>query len=67
MSRYTAAELEQLPTLAVGQTDDLKIDDGDTRVWLARTGEDDGEAYDNRISVEQLVDGRWVVAQEYPG
>jgi hypothetical protein len=65
--RYTAKELEVLPTLSVGQTDDLKIDTGDTRIWLARTKIEDGEPYNNRVTVEKLIGGNWVAVEEYPG
>lgn len=64
---YTAEELEAMPTLSVGQADDLKIDTGDTRVWLSRCDVASGEPYPNKVSVEHLVDGRWVVVYEYPG
>jgi hypothetical protein len=64
--RYSLAELEQMPTLATGQTDDLKVDTGASRVWLARTSIEDGESYNNRVTIEDLVDGQWVIVQEYP-
>lgn len=64
---YTADELNDMPTLAVGQTDDLKVDTGEERVWLARTGVDDGEPYNNRVSHETLVDGRWEDDGSYQG
>lgn len=72
MDRFTATELESLPTLAVGQTDDLKVqgfdDEGQYRVWLARTGVEDGEPYDNRISVERPDEsGSWHTVAEYRG
>ena len=56
---YSLAELESLPTLAVGQADNLKLDDGETRVWLCRCGVADGMPYDHQVTVERLIDGRW--------
>lgn len=57
----TAAELEDLPRLAQGQADDLKVDDGDGwRVWLCRCGVEDGMPFDNQVTVERLIDGRWI-------
>lgn len=50
-SDYTLAELRRLPTLCVGQADDLKIDDGRRRVWISRCGEG--------ISIEKLKNGKW--------
>ncbi len=64
---YTATELENMPTLIVSQADDLKVDTGKVRVWLARTTVADGEPYDNKITVEALENGRWEVIEEYPG
>ncbi len=57
--------LQSLPTLAVSQADDLKIDSSDgsgggVRVWLSRCGVEDGEPYPNKVTHEHLVDGRWV-------
>lgn len=54
-----AQELEALPTLATGQTADLKYDDGQVRVWLHRTGLADGEDYERPVSIELLREGRW--------
>ena len=64
---YSARDLEHLPTLATGQADDLKIDDGDTRVWLCRCGIDDGMPFDNAVTVEKLQNGRWVQVEQYEG
>ena len=36
MERYTRAQLERLPVLAVGQSDDLCIEAEGLRVWLSR-------------------------------
>lgn len=62
---HTLTELEHLPTLSVGQADDLKIDDGDVRVWLCRCGIADGMPHDNNVTVERLIDGRWTTVEEY--
>ena len=67
MTRYTARELKDLPTLAQGQADNLKIDTGTERVWLCRCGIADGMPYNNAITIERLIDGRWQTVQQYPG
>jgi hypothetical protein len=67
MTRYTAAELRDLPTLSQGQADDLKVQDGKIRVWLSRMTVEDGMPYDDQITIEQLVNGRWITIEEYPG
>lgn len=65
MERYTLAELEALPTISAGQTDDLKIETDTRRVWLARTGVADGEAYDNRVTIEEYDGKRWNITESY--
>ena len=68
MLRYSAKDLRAMPTLAVGQADDLKVDDGEVRVWLSRCGPEDGEPYRNKVSVESLLPpGRWIVTHTYRG
>lgn len=57
---YDPEALAALPTLAVGQDADLKLDHGLERVWLSRMGPEDGETH--RVHVEHLVDGRWELA-----
>ena len=65
--KYTADFLEKLPTLAVGQSDDLKIDDGKTRIWLSRCGIADGMPYEKSISVEKLIAGTWQQVKIFEG
>jgi hypothetical protein len=60
MKRYTTEELESKPTLFTGHTDNLKVDDGERRVWLSRMTVVDGAEYDNQVTVEELRDGQWV-------
>lgn len=67
MNQYTAAQLDRLPTLTVGQTCDLKIERDGVRVWLARTGPEDGEPCKRKVTHEVLRDGCWIVARTYSG
>lgn len=64
---YTARYLRSLPTLSTGQADDLKIDDGEHRVWLSRCTVADGEPYDDKVTVETLERGKWSTAYTYNG
>lgn len=61
---YTLAELEAMLTLKQGQADDLKMDLGDTRIWLSRMTKEDGEPCDNKVTIEEYRGyqgrGRWV-------
>lgn len=67
----SAADLEPFPNLSISQADSLKIEGEDScgpyRVWLSRCTVADGEPYDNKVTVERLVDGAWTLDQEYPG
>lgn len=62
---YTYPELEAMPTLAVGQAADLKIDTGKIRIWISRCSMADGEL--DPVQVEKLIDGRWVDVTTGPG
>lgn len=63
--RYTLEELRKMPTLATGQADDLKFDDGIHRVWLSRCTVADGEPYNNKVSIEYYSNGVWKNFDEY--
>ncbi len=59
MNPWQLAEaLKDLPTLAQGQCADLKVDDGERRVWVSRMTPEDGET--QPVQVERLIDGCWV-------
>jgi len=52
-----ATQLADLPTIAQGQAEDLKMEEFPYRVWLSRCGPEDGETH--RVSVEECINGRW--------
>ncbi len=70
-------ELLDLPTLAEGQADDLKLDVAgwhvgqaeydDVRYWTARCSIGDGEPFARTVHVEASVDGCWVDILSYDG
>lgn len=62
---YTLQELQDMPTIDSGHTDDLKVDTGTVRVWLSRLTVEDGMPYNNQVTVEQLIDGTWQTVKEY--
>jgi hypothetical protein len=66
MRKYTLRELRAMETVSQGHTDDLKIKTEDTKVWLSRMTVEDGMPYNNMVTVEKLIDGRWVKTEEYP-
>jgi hypothetical protein len=64
--RYTLAELRALPTLHAGLSDDLKAQPCPTiRIWLSRMGVIDGEPCENKVTIEDFRNGRWVVRCTY--
>jgi len=62
---YTLKELKRKPTLSVGQAEDLKIETAKRRVWLSRCGKEDGEPYNNKVTEEQYLNGRWITMRAY--
>jgi len=65
--RYTAKELRVFRTIARGWTDNLKIDTGEKRVWLSRCTIADGMPWDNAITEETMIAGRWERTDFYKG
>ena len=56
--QYTKIELYQLDTIEQAwDGDELKIDNGDTRVWLVHR---ENRQYNGDYIIERLVDGRWI-------
>lgn len=59
-------DLEEIETIEVGFTCDLKIDTGDARLWLSRCTTADGEPYDHTAYIElRDEEGRWIDADCY--
>jgi hypothetical protein len=58
-------ELEALPTLAQGQADDLKIESDTERVWLSRCTVEDGEPWNNKVTVERKFGGSWIEVEAW--
>lgn len=65
LSCLTLSELEMIDTIEQGHTDDLKIHDNGFKVWLCRCDTYDGMPYDNAVTVEKLIDNRWVEVLMY--
>lgn len=63
--RFSLRELENMKTLCTGQADNLKFDDGNIRVWLSRCSIEDGEPYNNKATVEKLINGKWKTIDTY--
>lgn len=56
---HSLSDLKALPTLSVGQADDLKIDTGNRRVWLSRCTVEDGEPCNNKVTIEEYDGDLW--------
>jgi hypothetical protein len=68
--QLTIQELQALPTLSSGQDSDLKYESERYRVWCSRMSIHDydgnNKAYsDERIQIEELIDGRWEMLDRY--
>lgn len=66
---YTLQELESIPTVSQSWNADLKVQEDGLRVWLTRTSVEDGEPYNDKVSIERWDNhyGRWVTVEEYQG
>jgi len=62
---YTLEELENMPTLHQGHCDNVKYDDGKTRVLLSRMTIEDGMEYNNQVTIEKLKREGWVTVAQY--
>lgn len=67
MGQYSLEELEAKPTLADSGFDDLKVSGEHTRVWLSRCTIEDGEPYNNKVTIEMFnyAKGRWEILEIY--
>lgn len=65
MKRFTLKELERMPTVHEGHFDNVKFDDGKIKVSLSRMTVADGMPYDNQVTVEKLIKGKWKTVDEY--
>lgn len=65
MRRFSLRDLITMPTLEQGHFDNLKVQTDTKRVWLSRMTVADGMPYDNQVTVEKLVDGNWIVKEQY--
>lgn len=64
---FNAAALSKRPTIIQDQADDLKYDESGVRVWLSRCTVEDGEPYDNKVTIALEDNGHWDILAEYPG
>lgn len=58
-------DLENMKTIESGHADDLKIFDDNYKIWLCRCDTYDGMPYDNAVTIEKLIDGRWIEIAMY--
>ena len=64
--KWTVNRLSNMATIHVGHTCDLKYETGTVRIWLARTGVADGEPYNNKVTIERLIEGQWATFAQFP-
>lgn len=59
------SELRELPTITEGQIRSLKMESDSERVWLSRGTVEDGEPWNNLVSVERLFGGSWIEVEQW--
>ena len=52
--QFSLEELTAIPTMSIGHMDDLKIETKTQRVWISRMTIEDGQPYNNMVTVERL-------------
>ena len=62
---FTLDQIEAMPTIYQGHTDDLKIETPITRVWLSRLTVEDGMPYNNMVTVDSHGQYGWETINEY--
>lgn len=67
MKHLSLAEIETMPTIRQGHADDLKLELGNTRIWVSRMTREDGMPYDNQITIEEYEQrsGAWKAVERY--
>jgi len=63
LERYSAEDLEAMPSLSSGHYDELKVEEGKFRWWVSRLTKADGQTYS--ISVEERLPQGWKVVHQY--
>jgi len=64
---WDAETLASEPVLSAGQADNLHFEGDGIRLSLSRTGIEDGEPFDNTITIEREDGGRWITVAKYDG
>lgn len=67
VQQWSLKELNKLPTIEKGHTDDLKIvsENGKERVWLSRMTIEDGQPYNNQVTIEVYLRNKWIIKEQY--
>lgn len=64
-NHFTLKEVKSLSTIQQGQYADLKYASLYVRIWLSRLTVEDGEPYNNKITIEYFIDGKWIERDTY--
>ena len=54
-----------MPTIKSGHFDNLVYESETKRVWISRMTTQDGQPYDNQVTIEKLIDGKWSITEQY--
>lgn len=65
--RWKLKDIIKFKTIEQGHTDDLKLITDGMKVWLSRMTKEDGQPYNNQITVELYNKelGRWETVEQY--
>jgi len=61
----TVDEILEMNTIRQGHFDNLKYDNGNTRIWVSRMTVADGAGCNKEITVEHLINGNWQIVNTY--
>lgn len=65
LKKLTLSQINAMPTIEEGHTEDLKYESKSIRIWLSRMKKEDGMPYDNQVIVEKAIKGQWETIDQY--
>jgi len=65
MRKFSLKEICSMPVLKQGHFDNLVYESTTKRVWLSRMTIEDGMPFNNQVTIETLVQGKWEIKEQY--
>lgn len=63
--KRTLREIRSMPIIRTSQYDDVLFENEKYRMWLSNMTVDDGAPYNDQVTVEEYIDGKWVIIMQY--